>query len=464
MTEYSIAQGDVIQWLRDYDPETSGYFTAGMGDPPYAMLENAKRFSSPSAKPAKGRAFARLGKGFMGQTWDGFRDLKHYQEWTTEWATELKRVCYPGALVALFGGSRTWHRLAVGLEDAGLEIVDILMWLYGSGMPHSLNIYKAMKKRGQRTGDETLRLTAERWKGWGSHLKPAYEPIIIARVPRGRLSYVEAAAAYQTGALNIDGSRIGNELMENHGGGQQGNWIGQVMLKPIPKGTSVNVGRYPSNVLLTHCPECSPEHCAPGCPVGQVDGADSELSGASRFFYSGKAASWERSLPSYMQPSAELKPAARLEVLEHMRAIEPQFKTTDIFPRRWVPAELRYQMEPARATHPTMKPLDLTTYLARLLLPPDGTPRRLLIPFSGVGSEMIGAHLAGWDIIQGIELTSEYIPQALDRLQWWVKHPTYESAQEAYNAKKSRGRKHKAGLTAEEKAGVRRVPLFPDLE
>lgn len=501
MATYSIEQGDINLWLDSYDVEKLGRFHCLIADPPYALLENSKRFSSPTAKPAKGASFARVGKGFMGQTWDGFRDLLHYQQWVTEWASKLHRVMYPGAVVALYGGSRTFHRLAVGLEDAGLEISDVLMWVYGSGMPKSLNIGKAMKKKAHKAGQVSTRF--EYWEGMGTQLKPAYEPIIIARIPRGKLGYVDLAEAYQTGALNIDAARIETDdtYHRNEMNDIRGGKYGAALGKSIPADKNMHsAGRFPSNVVFSHRESCSDSQCAPGCPVGQLDeqsGVTSNHSpsdhervvsgsrsmafgfkagfmaqtyhdegGASRFFYTGKAATWERHLPDYLQPSEALKPAARLRLLEQLHEIEPQFGTNDIFPARWVLRSLRYKMQPARATHPTVKPLDITTYIGKLLLPPPGgsEPRRLLVPFSGVGSEMIGAHLAGWDIIQGVELTPEYIPQALSRLGWWTRYATYESAQAAYNDRKKAGRKVTDSRTAEEKAGVRRVPLFPDDE
>lgn len=557
MTRYQIEQGDISKWLDQYEGEP---FHAALFDPPYALIENSKRFSSPDAKePSEsyaGGAFKRQAKGFMSSTWDGFESLADYQRWVTEWARKLHRVMHPGAVGAAFGGSRTWHRLAVGLEDAGLEIVDTIIWAYGSGMPKSLNIGRAIDKRagftaakrkqlkadGQEStrratsvthgdyGDKSETYEAEyftpegqRWSGHGTLLKPAYEPVIIFRVPRGKLGFIDLAQIYGTGALNIDAARL-------------------------PVAGSDEAGRFPANVVLTHSPDCQfighkvikgsgsgvtvptggitdsnvfnpsgnnrgqimnttyrdPDgnetveewKCVPGCPVREINLQSGELrphdsnptkpgggsnmfeginplsqtvnytdsGGAARFFYSGKAATWERNLSNYLSPSDELTPDQRAELLNNLAAADykPKFGSIDIFDPGQLPTEFKRLMQPARCTHPTVKPIELTTYLAKLLLPPDGQERRLLIPFSGVGSEMIGGALTGWEFIQGIELTPDYIPQAYDRLKWWSQFNSYESAQLAYNQKKDTARESVALEKAREKAGVRQVPLMPE--
>lgn len=585
MTSYSIDNADINQWLDSYDVQVNGRFHALLLDPPYALIENSKRFSSPTATEPDGSyaggAFKRQARGFMNQGWDGFESLTHYQLWVTEWASKLHRVMYPGAVGATFGGSRTWHRLAVGLEDAGLEIVDTIIWAYGSGMPKSLNIGRAIDKRAGFTaakrkqlkadgtestrradsvahgdyGDKSETYEAEyftpdgqRWAGHGTLLKPAYEPIIIFRVPRGKASFIDLATTYGTGALNIDAARIPtgvNDVIPQVTQGAKdriyGN--GQGMRSESGLSNPHDAGRFPANVILTHSPDCqfighktikgdggaeiksNPSgdydgvyghvrggitrrvqdsdgnetveawDCAPGCPVreineqsgnvkagGNLTGQEpsdptagiygkydrqpyegySDSGGAARFFYSGKAATWERHLPDYLSPSDDLTPAARAEALTAMHEIEPQFGSTDIFPAEWVPKALRSKMQAARCTHPTVKPIELTAYLAKLLLPPDGQERRLLIPFSGVGSEMTGACLAGWEFVQGVELTPDYIPQAESRLRWWNQYPDYESAQLAYNQKKETARESLKRVKAAEKVGLRQVPLFPE--
>lgn len=478
MIKHALLQGDISRWLDEYEGER---FHAALGDTPYALIENSKRFSAPDAKAPVGLdagrngVFTRQAKGFMGQSWDGFESLAAYQSWVTEWASKLHKVMHPGALVAFFGGSRTWHRLAVGLEDAGLDIVDTIIWGYGSGMPKSLNIGLAIDKQsGQlpakrrrfkadgtpihniRPGDsvahgdygdkdlgysDPITEAGRRWKGHGSLLKPAFEPLVIARLPRNGATFADLALQYGTGGFNIDQSRV-----------------------PVEGAAYRSDGRFPGNVVLTHSTGCqcigktkihtgggdtgsnnTPKgrdiynfggtertpfigygdvddmetvqiwDCVPGCAVGAIHALSPH---STRFFYAGKAATWER--------CAGLK---------------------------------------SRSLHPTMKPIQLTAYLTGLLLPaPLPIPRRLLVPFAGVGSEMIGAYLAGWDEIVGVELTPEYIPIAESRLKWWSQYPDYESAQKAYNHVRARGRKADQLKEIETKAGVKRLPLFPELD
>lgn len=113
---------------------------------------------------------------------------------------------------------------------------------------------------------------------------------------------------------------------------------------------------------------------------------------------------------------------------------------SDLYHLNDIPEDLRQYFEPARCTHPTLKPLQLVEYLSRLALPPPHIgERRLLVPFAGVGSEMIGARLAGWDVVTGIERDAEYIPQGEARLAWWSQFDTYEQAERAYS-----GERHEA--------------------
>lgn len=468
---YKVTNADIIKWLGDQPDEPR--YHAALGDTPYALMSIAKRFGKSNAKPAKWAAAAerwgdngennpynRTSKGFMGQTWDGFESLAAYQSWVTTWGYGLLKVLYPGAIVAFFGGSRTAHRVGVGLEDAGFEVFDTISWLYGSGWPKGKSIEQEAVKLlavtraggGGRLAEDVLADAVWRWKGYNTALKPAYEPIILARAPRkGRV--IDNALQGGAGALNIDGARIpvigGDYKAAFERVSIKANRTESVYdrsSRPPVESKSNDLGRYPANVVLTHSEQCrflgysqtdggqdedaenltlepggletvESWQCAPDCPVGQLNaqsgvstsqgGAERTASrhidfsfgampreirgdtgGASRFFYTGKAATWER--------------CAGL---------------------------------PARSKHPTMKPIQLTEWLARLLLPPPliGQERRLLIPFSGVGSEMIGAMLAGWDMIEGIELGESYVQDCILRLQWWERFRTYDKAKRQYN-------------------------------
>lgn len=468
---YKVTNADIVKWLDDQPDEPR--YHAALGDTPYALMSIAKRFGAANAKPAKWAAAAerwgdngennpynRTSKGFMGETWDGFESLAAYQSWVTTWGRGLLKVLYPGAIVAFFGGSRTAHRVGVGLEDAGFEVFDTISWLYGSGWPKGKSIEKEAVKLlavtrargGGRLAEDVLADAVWRWKGYNTALKPAYEPIILARAPRkGRV--IDNALQGGAGALNIDGARIpvvSNDPNQRHNG--KGYNSGKPAWGTINgyDGEKLNqLGRYPANVVMTHSEQCrflgysqtdggqdedaenltlepggletvESWQCAPDCPVGQLNAQSGvstsqggtertatrnmafahgampreirgDTGGASRFFYTGKAATWERcaGLPA----------------------------------------------RPGHKTHPTYKPIQLTEWLARLLLPPPliGQERRLLIPFSGVGSEMIGAMLAGWDFIEGVELGAEYVQDCILRLQWWQRFKTYEKAKRQYN-------------------------------
>lgn len=257
---------------------------------------------------------------------------------------------------------------------------------------------------------------AHRWQGYGTALKPAYEPVILARAPRAPHTYAALAREFGTGAINIDGSRIGTGDDRTPGGksGDTAIWTEDRSNDRLerPEG-----GRWPANVILdetaaaaldaqsgesgsgTYKPrsnnrtvmQFSPEHgwnqhsMNPNNANAPDDYGD--VGGASRFFYTAKAAAWER--------TAGLS---------------------------------------ERSKHPTMKPIRLTEYLATMLLPP--TPARLLVPFSGVGSEMIGAQLAGWDEIDGIEQDADYCVDAYNRIVWWSQFSSYEEAQKHYKQNK----------------------------
>jgi site-specific DNA-methyltransferase (adenine-specific) len=277
-----------------------------------------------------------------------------YGSWCEQWAVECLRVLKPGGFLLAFGGTRTWHRLTCAIEDAGFEIRDTISWLYGSGFPKSLDVSKAIDKAAgaerevisPNSPDVTAPTTdaARRWSGWGTALKPGWEPIVMARKP---LAGTVAAnvQAHGTGALNIDGCRVGGR--PNGGGahavsiyGSNGNY------ESGPNAVGNPAGRWPPNVMLTHATDCQPATCAPGCPVAELDqqsgtvrssglynkgargvgpkvgaasipidgltsASYSDSGGASQFFpafrYEPKADSAER--PSYYRPTCECEDA-----------------------------------------------------------------------------------------------------------------------------------------------------------
>ena len=198
-------------------------------DPPYHLTSIVERFGKEGSAPAKDKdgAFQRQSKGFMGKEWDG-GDIAFRKE---TWELFMK-VLKPGGHLLAFSGSRTYHRMAVAIEDAGFDIRDQIMWLYGSGFPKSLNL-----------GD-----------GWGTALKPAHEPIVLAR-KKIEGTNKQNREKYGTAGLNIDACRVGLSEGDDPRLGGKGTWKTDKMAKNVygdyegKKAGSSELGRFPSNVM-----------------------------------------------------------------------------------------------------------------------------------------------------------------------------------------------------------------------
>ena len=297
--------------------------------------------------------------GFMGKGWDATGIAYNVTVWR-----ECLRVLKPGGHLLAFGGTRTWHRLAVAIEDAGFEVRDSIAWLYSQGFPKSLDVSKAIDRAAGAERGIEARSTgtpatpdAERWQGWGTALKPAFEPVVVARKPlQGTVA--SNVLAHGTGALNVDGCRVGAGLFVPGGGGNlpSGGIMGRKNSgKPSTAGHTS--GRWPANVVLGHTPDCDVIYegrgeirlegpCAPGCPVAELDRQSGESSsrvgkprgaahgegwgmtatgaeyadtgGASRFFYVAKAPTSER--PRYSKSVLRLRDGLTPEQVGHVRA------------------------------------------------------------------------------------------------------------------------------------------------
>jgi site-specific DNA-methyltransferase (adenine-specific) len=334
------------------------------------------------------------GLSFMGKKWD-------YDVPSVEFWKEALRVLKPGGTLLTFAGSRTQHRMAVNVEDAGFELKDCIMWLYGSGFPKATDISKQLDKghkRGvigiredfaakatrkqrenicnakgfvnpQDAGKITEPATPEAklWNGWKSHgLKPAYEPILVAMKPNDG-TYANNALKHGVSGLNIDGGRIGTEEIHLTGGGG-GKGTGWGKKEAI---NETRTGRFPANIILDE---------------DQVEGEEWR-----RYFYCAKASKKERNAGC--------------------EDIEPQ-KTSD---GREKEADNAYQRGKTLRTnhHPTVKPLALMEYLCTLTKTPTGGV--VLDPFAGSGTTGVACKNTGRDFIL-IEREEEYIPIIKARL------------------------------------------------
>ena len=373
------------------------------------------------------------GLEFMGKEWDRYTPAD-FEAWCAVWAAECLRVLKPGGHLLAFGGSRTWHRLAAGIEDAGFEVRDSIAWLYGSGFPKSLDVSKAIDKaagverdipgrharvedrvvgvagndgrcvtcgrqRGGQPGNcqcdkrgEPVTDAAREWQGWGTTLKPAFEPIVVARKPLAKGHTVAAnVLSYGTGALNIDAARVGSESTARKNRAAIGYDEGMGVTarkKGAQYSTDSDAGRWPANVVLDESQAAALDQQPGGKSLngsavwkggtrahegwgnvgkaepGQVRGGFGDSGGASRFFYTAKADSAER-------PNVD------------------------------------------GVSHPTVKPLDLMQWLVRLVTPPGGT---VLEPFAGSGTTIEAAVLENFTVI-GIEREADYLPLIMQRVR-----------------------------------------------
>lgn len=371
--------------------------------------------------------------GFMGKSWDASGIAYRVELWS-----ECLRVLKPGGHMLAFSGSRTYHRMTCAIEDAGFEIRDQIMWVYGSGFPKSLDVSKAIDKaagvereiiganpnhravsgieyegvyQGGNTGNPSITApateAAQQWQGWGTALKPAHEPICVARKPLiGTVA--QNVLTHGTGAINIDGCRVGDEVLPEQKAGQAklGTFDRENMVTPE------RTGRWPANLIHDGSDEVVElfprEAGAAAAPVkgtepsslhsdeiynlrDRVEGQFYGDSGsAARFFYSPKASKRDRD-----EGLDDFTPAT----------------TSD---GRAVAADNAYQRGKTERhnIHPTVKPTALMRYLCRLITPPGGT---ILDPFAGSGSTGKAAISEGFAFI-GFELSPEYTEIANARI------------------------------------------------
>jgi DNA modification methylase len=383
--------------------------------------------------------------GFMGKTWDSTGIAYNVELWQ-----QCLRVLKPGGHLLAFSGSRTYHRMAVAIEDAGFQIRDQIMWVYGSGFPKSLDVSKAIDKQAGAPvkvgkafkvageyGDRDLRdpetlgtdrdamrhsaITdaAKQWDGWGTALKPAHEPIVLARKPLDG-TVANNVLTHGVGGINIDGCRVdmGDEYdptkiqrQQNSSGTIEGAFGASSLIgKEIA--TYKPGGRWPANFIHDGSDdvlELFPDSKGGAYPAkrGQAiatsfaSGQETEggyramgdSGSAARFFYCAKANKTDRN--------------------EGLDGFAPKRDADRIADDGVGGANPRNRSNTAKVNHhPTVKPTDLMRYLCRLITPPGGT---ILDPFTGSGSTGKAAILEGFNFI-GIELDPDYITIAQARI------------------------------------------------
>ena len=372
--------------------------------------------------------------GFMGKSWDASGIAYDQRVWV-----QCLRVLKPGGHLLAFSGSRTYHRMVCAIEDAGFQIRDQIMWVYGSGFPKSLNIGKAIDKAAgaerevlgvlpssrANAGTSGFMMTeklatapataeAKEWEGWGTALKPAHEPIVLARKPLDG-TVANNVLTHGVGGINIDGCRVGRADGDDSSAGNRTATFGTQDTLSGGDGSGGwsqnDMGRFPANFIHDGSDEVlqlfpdtkggtwnttkgARHFNNDGEPTGYATSkSDSSVGSAARFFYCAKANKKDRN--------------------EGLDGFKPKREADRIVDDGVGGDNPRNRSNTAKLNHhPTVKPTDLMRYLCRLITPPNGT---VLDPFTGSGSTGKAAVLEGFNFI-GIEQSAEYVEIAKARI------------------------------------------------
>ena len=430
----TVYHGDCIDVMRQMPDES---VDAIVTDPPYGLEFMGKewdgadgfRRSLNAADAGRENVFGRASR-----TSPEYRAGHTFQEWVEVWATEALRVLKPGGHMLAFGGSRTWHRLQAGIEDAGFEIRDSIAWLYSQGFPKSMSVSKAIDATlgverevigvhpnaatslgngvtmaGGKAKDVVELTTsttdeAKTWDGWGTALKPAFEPIVVARKPLAG-TVAQNVLAHGTGALNIDACRIPTD--DKLGGGAESGaglssksagwdrpWMndaesvaahGERVRANVEKAESL--GRWPANVLID-------DHTA-----AELDRQAPKTGGTGKASGPTLRGETDATVAYGARKGLDGDPAFHADGLGGASKFFPTF---------------RYQPKPAKAerplvdgvAHPTVKPVPLVQWLMRLVTPPGGV---VLDMFAGSGTAVEAALLEQFEVV-AIEREAEYLP------------------------------------------------------
>lgn len=409
-------------------PESS--VDAIVTDPPYGIGFMGKAWDRPtidagaSDREERGPSAARLAtgrktSGFVPSDYAGAYDFSAkgnhaFQVWCESWASEAIRVLKPGGHMLVCGSPRTYHRLTCGLEDAGFEIRDCLQWLFGSGFPKSLDVVRAIDTAAGAVCAIDGPNPSDEWEGWGTALKPAYEPVVLARKPlQGTVA--GNIAQYGVGGLNIDATRIGTADDRSRPPGRNVGTVLSNSTLAIRANVSEShpLGRWPANVLLdAEAARLLDAMSGPRTAGGNLNGDEpskplggqdiygdmtgrhewasyADLGGASRFFYTAKSSRREREFG--------------LDDLDPIRRSDGRDKDIE---------NPRLRATARRNDHPTVKPVELMGWLCRLITPPGGL---VLDPFLGSGSTGMAALDEGFRFM-GIDLDAHYIEIARRRI------------------------------------------------
>lgn len=431
--EYSLYQGSMLDMQQVIENNS---IDAIVTDPPYEL-------------------------GFMGKSWDNSGIAFQKETWA-----KCLDVLKPGGYLMAFGGSRTFHRIACAIEDAGFEIRDTIMWVYGSGFPKSMNIGLAVdKKLGvesksvgmKKQSGAKFKLTQElidnggfndknlteyevceaqnEWKGWGTALKPAYEPVIVARKPCEG-STVENVMKYGVGGINIDECRVGTERIVQHQKDMSvynNNNLAAGKSAKITGVTTETNGRFPANMILTYDEKDFEEVCG-GFPTGGKNGsiaktyvknnnifgeygpcseftAYQDSGSAARYYYCAKATKKDREegLEKLETKYRGMSNQAKAEIERGNNGFDGNENTIGL-----------NRVVARKNDHPCVKPTELMQYLVRLVTPAGGL---VLDPFNGSGSTGKAVMYEnkernkGYRYV-GIELNEEYLDISKARIEY----------------------------------------------
>jgi site-specific DNA-methyltransferase (adenine-specific) len=424
----TLYHGDCIKEMAKLE---SNSVDAIICDPPYGLEFMGKDWDSFGRKTKRNRQENEINSISRGP--ETYKAGIQFQLWVQSWAIEALRVLKPGGYLLAFGGTRTYHRLTCGLEDAGFIIKDTLCWLYGSGFPKSVNISKAFDKSAgvvrevvrevdwnnssynlgsnkEDRRDITLPTTdlAKIWDGYGTALKPAYEPIILSQKPLDG-TYCQNIKKWQCGALNIDACRIdidtGDDIHAKNphtiGGLVDGNIYGSGKETKY----TVPAGRFPANIILDK-------------GVAKIlDNANNTSQSKPRDVGVG---------PHYRSEIEKGRWGLKHSV--------PSGFTDHGGPSRFFYTAKASQKERGRNNnHPTVKPIDIFSYLAKLILP-QHKQVVWLDPFLGSGTSAVAAtklnDKEGYQInFIGIDQEEKYIDIAKKRIKDAQKQPSLKFAE-----------------------------------